>query len=233
LCLRSQAATLGGMAQPGDRYEPLPALPELPRWLWRKLGRRARAAIALSVLAVAVATAALVPGLRASQQEADERARAERAEQRAELVRRLRAEQRPIAGRSEAVAAGAPAAEQLAGRARIMAHVRGAIGADARARTRRGELDGSVRRVTCEPFPRSLGSAGADEDLSRRRGRFACIAVTAEFERTSDNPGGVIGHQYRTLVDFGTGRYSFCKITGRAGPEREQIVTIPRACGGE
>jgi type II secretory pathway pseudopilin PulG len=217
------------VAQPSDRYEPLPALPELPRWLWRKMGRWARVAVILIPLAAAVAAVVVVPGLRGSQREADERVQQERAAQRAELARRLAAEQRPIAGRSDAVAADAP----LAARARTMDGLGAAIRADASARVRRGELDGTIRRVTCEPFPRSLGSSGADRDLSRRRGRFACVAVTAEFERTSDNPGGVIGHAYRALVDFAAGRFSFCKITGRAGPEREQIVTIPRACGGD
>jgi hypothetical protein len=218
-----------GVAQSGDRYEPLPALPELPGWLWRKMGRRGRAAVILIPVAAVVAAVALVPGLRASQDEADERQRAARAAQRAELARRLEAEQRPVAGRSEAGVAGA----SLAARARMMDDLGAAIRADARARVRRGELSGTIRRVQCEPFPRSLGRSGADRDLSRRRGRFACVAVTAEFERTSESPGGVIGHQYRALVDFATGRFSFCKITGRAGPKREQIVTIPSACGGD
>jgi hypothetical protein len=42
----------------------------------------------------------------------------------------------------------------------------------------------------------------------------------------------VIGHQYRILVDFQTGGYAYCKISGQAGPSREQLVTTPRACGG-
>jgi hypothetical protein len=218
------------VAQPGDRYEPLPALPELPRWLWRKMGRTARVVAALAVLVVAAGAAIAVPGLRESQREADERVRRERAEQRAELIRRLNAEQRPVAGRSGA--RDARGADRLAARAAVMGDLAAAIGADARGRTRRGELSGTIRRVTCEPFPRTVGGTGADEDLSRRAGRFSCVAVTAEFERTAASPGGVIGHGYRARVDFRTGRYTFCKITGRAGPEREQVVTIPRACGG-
>jgi hypothetical protein len=218
------------VAQPGDRYEPLPALPELPRWLWRKMGRTARVVAALAVLVVAAGAAIAVPGLRESQREADERVRRERAEQRAELIRRLNAEQRPVAGRSGARDGGG--ADRLAARAAVMGDLAAAIGADARGRARRGELNGTIRRVTCEPFPRTVGGTGADEDLSRRAGRFSCVAVTAEFERTAESPGGVIGHGYRARVDFRTGRYAFCKITGRAGPEREQVVTIPRACGG-
>jgi hypothetical protein len=101
-----------------------------------------------------------------------------------------------------------------------------AIATDARARVRRGELDGRIRRVDCEPFPRTVDGRGADDDLSRRRGRYACLAVTSEFT------GGLLGHQYRALVDFETGRYAYCKISGQSGPSRDQLVTTPRACGG-
>ena len=228
MCLRSYDGTLGVVAQSDDRYDPLPALPELPRWLWRRMGRTARVAAVLSVLTVAAGAAAAVPTLRESKRDADARSERDRAAQRAELVRRLRAEQRPITGRSDATVRG----DGLAARARVMSHLGAAIGADGRARVKSGELDGAIRRVTCESFPRTVGGTGADEDLSRRRGRFSCVAVTAEFERTESNPGGVIGHGYRALVDFRTGRYTFCKITGRPGPEREQVVTIPQACGG-
>jgi hypothetical protein len=107
-----------------------------------------------------------------------------------------------------------------------------AILADARLRVRRGALDGPIRRVQCEPFPRTLDGVGADRDPSRRTGRYACIAVTAEFARGEESIGGVIGHQYRTRVDFQSGRYAFCKISGQAGPSREQLATTPRACGG-
>jgi hypothetical protein len=222
------------VANPGDRYEPLPSLPELPRWLWRRMGRTARIASALTVLAIAAAAAAVVPGLRESQREAGARTQRERAEQRADLARQLRAEQRPIAGRSSArdPAGGGAAAGRLAARASVMGDLSAAIGLDARGRVERGDLDGPIRRIACDPYPRGLTSSGAEEDLGRRRGRYSCVAVTAAFERTRDNPGGVIGHLYRARVDFATGRYSFCKIAGRPGPERKSPVAIPRVCGG-
>lgn len=184
------------------------------------MSRPARIAAGLAALAIVATAAAVVPGLRESQREADERVSRERAQQRAELVRRLNAEQRPVTGRSTA---RDPA--RVASRARLVRDVTGAIVADARSRVERRELDGRIRRGACEPFPRTLGRA-PEEDLSRRRGRYSCIAVTAEFER------GAIGHLYRARVDFATGRYAFCKIAGRPGPEREQLVRIPRTCGG-
>jgi hypothetical protein len=202
------------------RYEPLPGLTALPVWAWRRAGRAARIGALLVVLVVIAGGVALVPALRDSARERDDADQRERAAQRAALARQLEAEQRPVHGRSRSVA------PTFAARAAVMGEVSAAIASDARARVRRGELDGRIRRVECEPFPRSVDGTGADRDLSRRRGRYSCLAVTSDFT------GGVIGHTYRVLVDFETGRYAFCKIAGQSGPSRDQLVTTPRACGG-
>ncbi len=216
-----------------DRYEPVPDITRLPGWLWQRMGRGVRIAVLLLVLALIAAGAALLPGIQESK---DEQARSEagrRAAARAELARRLEREQRPRFERSAAVApAGAGAQQQLAARAELMEELPAAVLADARARVRSGALDGPVLRVACEPFPRSVDATGADEDLSRRSGRYSCIAVTAEFERSDQSIGGVVGHQYRALVDFESGRYAYCKVSGQAGPSRDQLATTPRACGG-
>ena len=216
-----------------DRYEPLPDITRLPGWLWQRMGRGVRIALLLLVLALIAAGAALLPGIQESK---DEQARSEagrRAAERAELARRLEREQRPRFERSAAVApAGAGAQQQLAARAELMEELPAAVLADARARVRRGALDGPVLRVACEPFPRSVDATGADEDLSRRTGRYSCLAVTAEFERSEQSIGGVLGHQYRALVDFESGRYAYCKVSGQAGPSRDQLATTPSACGG-
>jgi hypothetical protein len=216
-----------------DRYEPMPGIAELPGWLWRRTGRAARlAALGLLVLLL-VAAAALVPVILESKEERAESDRRERAERRAELVRRLETEQRPRLRRSASVAPPeAPAAEQLAARSELVDEMNAEMLADARARVRSGDLDGPIRRVECEPFPRSVDAVGAHEQLGRSTGRYACVAVTAEFGSGEVGATGVIGHQYRTMVDFETGRYAFCKVSGQAGPAREQLVTTPRACGG-
>jgi hypothetical protein len=201
------------------RYEPLPGLTELPAWAWRRAGRGARIGALHVVLAAAAFTVALVPALRDAARDEDEALQRERAGQRAALARRLENEQRPVRGRSRP-------GEGLAARTVMMGDIAAAIEADARARVRRGELDGRIRRVECEPFPRTVDGVGADRDLSRRRGRYSCLAVTSEFS------GGAIGHAYRVQADFETGRYAFCKIAGQSGPSRDQLVTTPRACGG-
>jgi hypothetical protein len=219
--------------RPPDRYEPLPGVVEMPGWIWRKMGRGGRIA-ALASFLVAVALAAVVaPSILESKEERAESERRERAERRARLIRRLEAEQRPRVRRSQSVAPpGAGAERRLSARATLMDELSAAIVADARQRVRHGKLDGPIRRVTCEPFPRTVEGVGADLDLSRRRGRYGCVAVTAEFDRDQVGIEGVIGHQFRALVDFEAGRYAFCKISGQAGPSREQLVTTPEACGG-
>jgi hypothetical protein len=216
-----------------DRYEPMPGIGELPGWIWRRMGRVVRIALAAGLLLLVGLSVALAAGMRESNEERERAEQRERAAERAELIRRLKAEQRPRLGRSASVApAGAGAQEQLAARAGVMDDLPAAILADARRRVRTGALDGPILRVDCEPFPRSVDGAGAERDLSRRRGRYSCVAVTAEFEATAESIGGVIGHTYRALADFKSGRYAYCKVSGQAGPSREQLVTTPPACGG-
>jgi hypothetical protein len=215
-----------------DRYEPLPGFTQLPGWVWQRMGRGVRIGGALLILALIAAGAALLPGIQESK---DERARSEaqqRTATRAELARRIEREQRPRFARSAPAPAGAGPQERLAARAALMRELPLAALADARARVRSGALDGPVLRVECEPFPRSIDGVGADADLSLRRGLYSCIAVTAEFKRSEQSIGGVVGHQYRALVDFESGRYAFCKVSGQAGPSREQLATTPHACGG-
>jgi hypothetical protein len=213
-----------------DRYEPLPGIAALPGWIWRKLGGRIRL---VAVAALLVTAAALTPAILGSSEDGSDSELRERAERRAQLARALRVEQRPRFRRSGSVAPpGAAAERQLEARAGLMDELPAAILADARLRVRRGALDGPIRRVQCEPHPRTVEGVGADSDLSRRSGSYSCIAVTAEFGRTEESIGGVIGHRYRARVDFESGRYAFCKIAGQAGPSREQLATTPEACGG-
>ena len=208
-----------------DRYEPLPGIAELPGWVWRKMGRGARIALGVALLVAIGLAVALVPDLRETEQQRTAADQRERAERRARLAAALEVEMRPRFGRAEP-------ARTLAARAETMDALHAAILRDARARVRAGELDGPIRGLRCEPFPRAPDAVGADEDLSRRRGRYACVAVTAEFDSNEAGPGGIIGHQYRALVDFGSGRFAYCKVTGQSGPSREQLATTPRACGG-
>jgi hypothetical protein len=214
---------------PPDRYEPLPGVAGLPKWIWAKLPRPARIAVALLPVAVVALALLLGPGIDESK---DERAEAERqrlAQLDAERVQRLRVEQRPRFRR------GAPAGEDLAARASLVAALPVAVQADARRRVAAGTLKGPIRDVECEPFPRSVEGGGAHLDPAQTTGRYACLAITRSVAATESNEAAAIGHPYRALVHFDTGRYAFCKVSGRPGEGslgREIPVTVPAACGG-
>jgi hypothetical protein len=221
------------VTNPPERYEPMPSLAALPGRVWRSMGPRVRIATGIALLGVVALTLVLVPAARESQHRRDAAERREQAERHERLIRKLQAEQRPRFGRSHwRAAAGASPQAALAARARLLEELSAAMLADARGRVRRGALDGPIRRVDCEPFPRSVETPGAEKNLSRRRGRYYCVAVTAEFERTGASIGGALGHPYRAKVDFTTGRYAYCKISGRPDPTPDPRVTTPRACGG-
>lgn len=212
-----------------DRYEPLPGVAGIPRWVWRKLPRAGRVAVALLPLAIVALVVLLGPGIDESK---DRRAQAEReqlAQQAAERVERLRAEQRPRFER------GTPAGRDVAARATLVASLPIAIQADARQRVAAGALDGPIRSVECEPYPRSVDGQGAHVDPSQQTGRYSCLAITRDVQATERNEAASIGHPYRVLVHFDTGRYAFCKVSGRPGEGslgRQIPVPVPEACGG-
>jgi hypothetical protein len=48
-------------------------------------------------------------------------------------------------------------------------------------------------------------------------------------------PQGRVEDLYRVKIDFMSGRYALCKVTGRAGEGAlgaSATVTVPHACGG-
>jgi hypothetical protein len=212
-----------------DRYEPLPGIAGLPKWIWSKLPRAGRVALALLPLAVVALIVLLGPGIDESK---DRRAAAERERQAqltAERVQRLRAEQQPRFRRR------APAGRDVAARSALVAALPATIQADARKRVAAGALDGPIRSVECEPYPRSVDGRGAHLDPSQPTGRYSCIAVTREVQPTERNEGAVIGHPYRVMVDFDSGRYAFCKVSGRPGEfsiSAKIPAPVPDACGG-
>jgi hypothetical protein len=223
----------GASDRPGqgapDRYEPLPGIAGLPAWIWRKLPRPARIALALLPVAGVGLVLLLAPGIDESKEDRA-RSEAERRERAtAERLDQLRAEQRPRFRR------GQPAGENLARRAALVGAVPAAIEADARRRVAAGELDGPIRSVECEPFPRTVDGRGAHLDADEARGRYSCLAVTSVVSANERNEAGVIGHPYRAMVNFDTGRYAFCKVSGRPGEfsiARQPFAPTPAVCGG-
>jgi hypothetical protein len=215
--------------QTTDRYEPLPSLAAMPGWVWRRLPSAWKIALTLLPLVAVAVGVALAPGI---EQAKHERARVEEgqsARERAARLKQIRIEQRPR------FASGLPAPADVAARGRLLDQAAKAVRADARSRAAAHTIKGPIRRVECERFPRSASRLGAHETLASRYGRYSCLAVTAEFTEGEFTEAGVIGHPYRLRIDFRTGRYAFCKVTGRAGElaiSATSAVGVPRACGG-
>ncbi|HEX2126508.1 MAG TPA: hypothetical protein VHF45_08125, partial [Thermoleophilaceae bacterium] len=87
---------------------------------------------------------------------------------------------------------------------------------------------GPIRRVDCRPSARSRdrGSAG--------RASFDCTAVTSEIPAGPRNVPGTLGHPFVAVVDFATGRYTWCKTNPVPGervvPDPRDVVELPREC---
>jgi hypothetical protein len=215
----------------------MPGALSLPVRIWRRLPTSGRVLLVLLPFAAVGLALALAPGINDSKQK-----RSQAEEQRLERLRnariaRIREQQTPR------LRSAVPAGGDVPARERLVATASAAMLADSRRRAAAGELDGPVRRMACEPFPRTVSGRGADQDPGRRYGVYSCLAVTTDFgpntggesESYSQSEAGRIGHPYRVRVDFDSGRYAFCKISGRAGEGSigaQPAVTVPRVCGG-
>ncbi len=221
-----------------DRYEPLPGLTELPGYLLRKLsprGRRTAAIVgALLLVAVAVGLYFIIPAITETKAE---RAAAERravAQREAQLVAQLKAEQRLVEGRGTP-SRGLEGEAQITARQALGGELAAAVQTDADARVRSGEFTHSVNRVECERYPRGAHGEDPATDLSSPTGRYSCLAITVDAPRTKLSNPSSIGYPYRALVDFPSGKYTFCKFSGRPGElafDRTVKAPVPRACGG-
>jgi hypothetical protein len=216
----SHGASGGVTRTQDDRYEPLPGLLSLPAFLYRKLSSRGRMAVKVGggivVVGAAVATIVLVPHIAESKRErADQERRAASAAQ-VERRRRLAAEQRPQRAR----------AEPGLSRAALVSELEDEILADARARAAGGKLGGpAAKRVECDLIRHG-------QDPKGDRVAYDCTAVTSDLPSIGNSGGGVIGHPFRAVVHFSTGRLTWCKVSG--GTVEDLVsrsgLMIPRAC---
>ena len=203
-------------ASPADRREPLPGLLGLPAYFWRKLspaGRRVAAAVGVVLLAAVVAAGVILgPRIADIRRDNEAQQREEQARVLATERARLAAEQRPRRGVLSAAGVAAP-----------VAGLERAITADARARSRAGELDNEARRTDCRPLGRDGG-----------RLLLACTAVTSEGDAVEGSSPVLAGYPYRAALTEDSGAYAFCKISGQPGEGsyvRPAPVELPRVCG--
>lgn len=197
---------------------------EIPPVPWGKLAIGAAAGIVV----VGAALAIMIPRIDAGK---NRRAAADAAEQarfRAQDRRRIIAEQTPRHGADVALrpAAGASPAQQQAARAKLVAHVRDAVWADAQARAAQGRIqpvDGPTRCAT------HRGTT-----LTGRFGVLDCFVVAQRIKKTSNTAAGSIGYPFRAVLDFKRFSYAFCKVEGIPGemviPDPRLVVALPRAC---
>jgi hypothetical protein len=190
----------------------------------------------LALAGVILAAVLILPGVFDAKRSHDERVAAEHAARVAAEKRRLTREQRPMRGRPAALRPPGPTAsatEQLAARRRLVTALEGAILTDARARVKSGELDGPIQRVSCGPLIRNPGNRGEEEDLSRTRGRYDCVAVKREVIKDG-KVVGLYGHPFVGTADFKRFTYVWCKDNKVPGERGKPLakVPIPAVCIG-
>lgn len=207
----------------------MPGIIDLPGWIWRRMPPVAKVGLVLSFVALIAVALVIGPDIRQSKSERERAEQQERLRARAAREARIRREQRPRFVDGPAATSG------VAARRRLLDAASASVLADARRRVASGQLRGPIRGIDCEPFPRNVAGIGAEDSTEQRFGRYACIAITAEFTETESTSGGLLGHPYRMRIDFDSGRYAFCKIAGRPAEgqlKRRLGVTVPPVCGG-
>jgi hypothetical protein len=226
------------MAGEPDRYEPLPSLAELPSHVLRRLSPRARGYLAIGGVALLVAVVVLVAIVAPHSRSQTARQEAQHAERSAAQLAALRAryarEARPIRGTGPA--AGRRSGSQALGpRRALVTGLEAAVLADARARSRTGELKGQYRSTSCFKYPKGVDDPLPADDLSRSIAIVECIAATERVAPGVTTTGSLIGQPYRARIDFPHGRYTFCKIVQQPGElaiQRQRVLDVPKACGG-
>ena len=213
--------------EPGDRYQPIPGLTGVPRWLWVRMGRGARIGAGVALAAAVVGVILLIPVLSDVRRDNRQDDRRERAAARAAEIRRVNALQRPRTATTDREDPAAPAQQRARIRAAAIETLRARILADSRGR--RGLH--RARSVQCAGPP---DDRRPERDLDRASGRYACTAVTAHLVNGDGEKTGVTGYPYRAVVQFRTGGLTWCKVVGRAGEGSltRNPTPIPRACTG-
>jgi hypothetical protein len=212
-----------------QRYEPLPGLLGLPRFVWRRTPRAGRIALVVLAGAAVVGTAIAIPFIATGKREgaADERRANAAAKARAE--RRLRADQAPHRGR----AAHAPRAPQAAREAAVTTALERAITADARARFRAGRLPGpAVKSTVCSADITQL----ADLQPAARRAGGAVLDGRAATT-VSTRPGGgrfAVGFEFVAAANWRRATFTWCKTNPPPGEKfggaRQAEVPLTRPC---
>ena len=112
-----------------------------------------------------------------------------------------------------------------------MRRVEARITADARSRTRTGEIEGPIHGTECGPFLRAPDAVPDDRVLSKRIGRYDCVAIKSDI-RNDKTSVGRLGYAFVAALDFDRFTYVWCRNTP---PQSERgkalaVVRLDRAC---
>jgi hypothetical protein len=128
--------------------------------------------------------------------------------------------------------AGASRAERLRARAALVSAVEVAITRDARARARAGELDGPIIRTACGTIAQDRRAVPDDRVLSRRIGRYDCIAIQKDVAGATGTAVGELGHPFVAALNFDRFTYTWCRNTPAQSERGVPLVFVrlDRAC---
>ncbi|MDX6699782.1 MAG: hypothetical protein QOF26_8 [Baekduia sp.] len=154
------------------------------------------------------------------------------------LVTDLRAKltriQAPHRGAARALKppAGADGSRILAARAALVTAVERRITADARARAAAHELDGPIARTECGPILQSPDAIPDDRVLTKRIGRYDCVAIKRPIVGVGGAHVADLGHAFVAALNFDTYTYTWCRNTPAQGERGVALVFVrlDRAC---
>jgi hypothetical protein len=123
-------------------------------------------------------------------------------------------------------------AQRLAARRALVVAVQDRITADARARARAGELDGPIAATECGPILKSKTAVPDDRVLSKRIGRYDCVAIKHDIIGIEGKKVAALGHPFVAALNFDTYTYTWCRNTPAAGEAGVALVFVrlARAC---
>jgi hypothetical protein len=196
---------------------------------------RRRRLIGAAVAAVVVALLAVLGAFAlSSKDDRQAREKAAQAERVAALRARLKRIQAPHRGSAVALkpAEGASDAQKLAARRALVVAVQDRITQDARARARAGELDGPISETECGPILKSKTAVPDDRVLSKRIGRYDCVAVKHPIIGSEGVKVASLGHAFVAALNFDTYTYTWCRNTPAQGEAGVALVFVrlERAC---
>ena len=173
-----------------------------------------RVAVVGTLVMVALVVAVVVVADAGEETKRRERDQAEMAQARA--LARVAAEQQPRYRQlGTPLASTAPAADRREHRRRLLGALEAAITVDAQQRHRRGAVAARAGRTDCTPYVRPRVADPPEPPLDAAIGKYECLAVLADVDRTERTEAGRAGYPYWARVDFRSARVVWCKVNPR------------------